>query len=54
MGNDCDGGDWTLRIYKHAQLTPQECDSIYQSHKLGILYPRLFHHEGAEHFDPFY
>ena len=42
-------------MYNHAQLTPPvECDPLYQGHKLGILYHRLFHHEGAEHFDPFY
>ena len=47
MDSDCDR--WS------PQLTPPvECDPLYQGHKLGILYHRIFHHVGAEQFDPFY
>ena len=54
IDSDCDR--WRLDpVYNHAQLTnPVECDPLYQGHKLGILYHRLFHYGGAEHFDPFY
>ena len=53
MDSDCDR--WRLDpIYNHALTPPVECDPLYQGQKLGILYHQIFHHVGAEHFDPFY
>ena len=52
--NDCN--NWRLDpVYIHGQLTsPIVCDSIYHGQKLGIVYHRIHHYVGSEHFDPFY
>ena len=53
MDSDCD--HWRRDPIYHHALTPRvECGPIYQSQKLGNLYHRIFHHRGAEHFDPLY
>ena len=42
-------------VYVHEHLeVPLECDPIYESQKLGVIYHRIDHQVGMVHFDPFY
>ena len=53
---DVDPNNWNIHpVYVHEHLeVPLECDSIYEGQKLGVIYHRIDHQVGMEHFDPFY
>ena len=53
---DIDPHYWNIQpVYIHEQLeVPLECDPIYDGRKLGVLFHRIHHQIGMEHFDPFY
>ena len=53
---DVDPNNWNIHpIYVHEHLeVPLECDPIYEGQKLGVIYHRIDHQVGMEHFDPFY
>ena len=42
-------------VYIHEHLeVPLECDPIYEGQKLMVIYHRIDHQVGMEHFDLFY
>ena len=51
---DVDPNDWNIHpVYVHELLeVPLESDPIYEGHKLGVIYHRIDHQVGMEHFDP--
>ena len=46
-------GTSILYVHEHLEV-PLECDPIYEGQKLGVIYHRIDHQVGMEHFDPFY
>ena len=53
---DVDPNNWNIHpLYIHEYLeVPLECDPIYEGQKPGVIYDRIEHPVGMEHFDPFY
>ena len=53
---DVDPNNWNIHsvyVYEHLEV-PLECDPINEGQKLGVIYHRIDHQVGMEHFDPFY
>ena len=53
---DVDPNNWNINpVYIHELLeVPLECDPIFESQRLGVIYNRIDHQVGMEHIDPFY
>ena len=52
---DVDLNNWNIHpVYVQELEVPLECDPIYEGQKLGVIYHRIDHQVGMEHFDPFY